>query len=61
MPQDPFYTVEHLDGGFTVYDGNGSSVILCSDETNAQHYCVLLNQAYNMGFKNGCRKVAKDN
>ena len=36
---------------FEVLDGNGRVILTCSDQASAEHYAVLLSQAWESGFK----------
>ena len=59
MTDKDFYTVTDVNGGFVVNNAYGDGVIRCSDENTAKHYCVLLNQAYELGFKHGYKQAKK--
>jgi hypothetical protein len=51
------YRVEPACDGFQVVAAAGEVILTCGDEANANHYAALLSQAYNRGFKAGCRKA----
>jgi hypothetical protein len=51
------YLVEPAPGGFQVVDAAGTIILACGDEANAGQYAALLSQAYDRGFKAGCRKA----
>ena len=49
------YRAETTDGGAKVVDGQGRTVMTCSDAASAGHYAVLLNDGYKRGYKDGYR------
>ena len=51
------YRVEPACDGFQVLDAAGKIILACGDEANAGQYAALLSQAYDRGFKAGCRKA----
>lgn len=51
------YTVGENDGFHAVLDAAGEVVCTCGDAMNAHQYAVLLNQAYERGYKTGYRKA----
>ena len=57
----PAYRVQPDAGRFCVIDGQGRIVMVCGDAGNADQYAVLMNQAYQRGFKAGVRKAATMN
>jgi hypothetical protein len=44
-----------------VIDEQGHVVMVCGDAGNADQYAVLMNQAYQRGFRAGIRKAGKRN
>jgi hypothetical protein len=52
----PAYLVQAEGERFCVVDREGRVVIVCGDAGNAEQYAVLMNQAYQRGFKDGVRK-----
>jgi len=50
------YRVQPEGERFNVVDSEGRSVIVCGDSANADQYAVLMNQAFQRGFKAGVRK-----
>ena len=51
------YRIEPAPGVFQVVDAAGKIILACGDEANAGQYAALLSQAYDRGFKAGCRKA----
>ena len=51
------YRIEPAPDGFQVVTAAGEIILTCGDEANASQYVALLSQAYNRGFKAGCRKA----
>ena len=51
------YQVQPDQGRYCVVNDEGSTVIMCADVANADQYAVLLNQAYQRGYKAGVRKA----
>ena len=49
------YSVITNAGKFELRDLSGRCVMACSDQHSADHYRVLLNQAYNNGYRQGRR------
>ncbi|MDH5327056.1 MAG: hypothetical protein OEZ68_12885 [Gammaproteobacteria bacterium] len=55
---EKFYRVEvGGNGRATVVDAKQQAIIQCMDRNNAEHYCVLLNKAYETGYKQGVKSV----
>jgi hypothetical protein len=51
------YTVEAEGGRFRVLDWEGRVILVCDDAPNAEHYAVLMNQAFRRGFDAGYGKA----
>jgi hypothetical protein len=47
------YRVEGRDARFLLVDESGETIMACGDERNAEHYAVLMKQAYRKGYKTG--------
>jgi flagellar biosynthesis/type III secretory pathway protein FliH len=56
---EPIYCVQSEAGKFQVLDASEKVVMVCHDEGSARHYAVLLNEAYQKGFKAGYREGKK--
>jgi hypothetical protein len=61
MDPQHYYQVVSQQGLYQVVDATNRTIIECRDEANAQHYAVLLNKAYDLGYKTGfsARKKAE--
>ena len=57
---EPGYEVFAGSDGYEVRRPAGDVVLQCADEANAQHYAVLMNQAFAAGFKAGFRAARRD-
>ncbi len=59
MPSDEAtpYRINPRNGGWEVLDDSGRVVMKCRDERSATDYAVLLNEAYQRGFKAGWREA----
>jgi hypothetical protein len=55
--ETPPYEVACENGICRVVDTAGQVVCVCGDQTNAESYLVLLNQAYKRGYKAGYREA----
>ena len=55
-PEESPYKVEPEGERFRVFDFEGRTVMVCGDAANADQYAVLMNQAFQRGFKAGVRK-----
>jgi hypothetical protein len=53
----PAYRVQPDGESFCVMDQQGRVVMVCGDAGNADQYAVLMNQAYQRGFKAGVHKA----
>ena len=53
METEQHYQVVKQQNSYCVVDANNCAVIECRDGTNANHYAVLLNKAYYLGYKAG--------
>ena len=53
MDPERFYQVVKQQNSYQVIDPSNNIVIECSDEFNAQHYAVLLNKTFYLGYKAG--------
>ena len=54
-PDEPPFVVESKEEEFYVVDNEGKVMVTCSTATNAEHYAVLLSEAYRRGYKAGVR------
>jgi hypothetical protein len=59
MDPERYYQVILRQNAYRVVDANNSTIIECRDEINAQHYAVLLNKAYYLGYKAGLSEGKK--
>ena len=55
-PDELAYKVQRDGERFCVVDLKERIVIACNDAANAEQYAVLMNQAFQRGFKAGVRK-----
>ena len=46
------------DGRFAVVNESDRTIIVCRDAASAEHYAVLLNEAYRAGIRQGTRERA---
>jgi hypothetical protein len=53
------YRVQPGEHRFEVVDSAGRNILVCRDESSATHYTVLLNEAYQRGYKAGYREARK--
>lgn len=53
------YRVSDCDGHFEVLNESGNVVLSCADEPTAGNYAVLLNEAFQRGYKTGYRDGKK--
>ena len=58
IESDP-YRVNPRNAGFEVVDAEGQVMLVCQDQHSAENYAVLLNQAYQRGYKAGYRQARK--
>jgi hypothetical protein len=49
------YRVNERDGEFAVVNDSGNVILVCRDEPSAANYVVLLNEAFQRGYKMGYR------
>ena len=49
------YRAERVQDGFQIVDPEGKIALVCRDQSNANHYAVLLSQAYRRGYQAGFR------
>ena len=49
------YLVKETEGVFEVWSSTGRCIMSCSDSASAQHYALLLNDAYRLGYKQAFR------
>lgn len=54
-PNEQPYQVSEESGKFDVLDPSGRSIMTCRDAPSAEHYAVLLSQAYKHGYQDGYR------
>ena len=55
----PAYVVEQKDDQHGVVDRSGRTILQCVGVQNAMHYATLMNQAFEVGYKNGYRDAKK--
>ena len=55
QPDDNPYTVHSENQLFAVRGESGKIVVTSGDQSNADGYAVLLNEAYRKGYKDGYR------
>ncbi len=55
LDSETVYSVELVGDQYEVHRNTGRVILSCRDEGSAQHYAVLLNQAFDAGFKAGFR------
>ena len=55
----PAYQTQAADGRFEVRSASGKCMVVCRDEDSAGHYAVLLNEAYQAGFRQGFRQASR--
>ena len=55
----PAYSVEEKDDKHRVVDRSGRTILQCAGIQNAMHYATLMNQAFEVGYKAGCRDANK--
>ena len=60
MREDEHYRVSPSSGGFDVLGPDGRVILRCADEASARHYAVMLDEAYQLGYKAGFRDGLKD-
>jgi hypothetical protein len=53
---EPAYRVEPQAEGYSVVSPPGRSIMDCRDEHSANHYAVLLTDAYRLGYRTGFRE-----
>jgi len=51
------YHVNERDGRFEVANDSGDVILVCRDEPSAANYVMLLNEAFQRGYKTGYRDV----
>lgn len=49
------YRVNERDGTFEIVNDSGNVILVCHDEPSAANYVVLLNEAFQRGYKRGYR------
>jgi len=49
------YHVEQCDNVFTVVSPSGMTIMKCRDRHSADHYALLLTEAYRLGYRAGFR------
>lgn len=54
------YHVEQDGETYLVVDGEGREVLSCRDACSAEHYLVLMNQAYRSGYRAGFRDARRE-
>lgn len=52
---EPVYRVEPQAEGYSVVSPSGRTIMGCRDEHSANHYAVLLTDAYRRGYRAGFR------
>ena len=53
--EESSYQVEERDDVFKVLSPSGTTIMDCRDRHSADHYAVLLTEAYRIGFRAGFR------
>ena len=53
--EESSYSVEQRDNVFKVVSPSGMTIMDCHDRPSAEHYAVLLTDAYRIGFRAGFR------
>jgi len=53
--EESSYCVEQRDNVFTVMSPSGMTIMDCRDQHSADHYALLLTEAYRSGFRVGFR------
>lgn len=53
----PAYHTVAADDRFEVRATSGKCMVVCRDRTNAEHYAVILNEAWQAGFRQGRRSA----
>ncbi|HEV2331432.1 MAG TPA: hypothetical protein VGY56_21830 [Verrucomicrobiae bacterium] len=56
---EPPYRTQSTDRNVQVVDETGRVVLNCGDSASAEQYAVLLNQAFQRGFKAGSRSQTR--
>lgn len=49
------YSIIEADGKFELRSSSGRCVMVCGDRHSAEHYLVLLNEAFASGYRQACR------
>ncbi len=58
----PHYAVRQDDGKYRVVDWTDRTILTCGNSASAEQYAVLLNQAFDRGYKEGYRAASpRDN
>lgn len=60
MNNDKAYLVIEAQERFEVRSELGTCIIICSNKPNAEHYSLLLNQAFDAGYKQARRDLNND-
>jgi hypothetical protein len=53
--EESSYQVEQREDVFKVLSPSGMTIMDCRDRHSAEHYAVLLTEAYRIGFRSGFR------
>ena len=56
VDEDLSYNVEQRDNVFAVVSPSGATIMDCRDQHSADHYAVLLTEAYRIGYRAGFRE-----
>lgn len=54
------YHAQFADDQYLVQSTSGRVIMSCRDQSSAEHYAVLLCEAYKTGFKNGYQKAKSE-
>ena len=52
---DSHYRIETKESEFWLIDESGNKILVCRDRGSAEHYLVLVNEAFKRGYKLGFR------
>lgn len=55
MPEHKAYSVNTSENGFDVISVSGQKILTCTGRSSAEHYALLLNTAFEAGYKKALR------
>ena len=58
--RDKAYTLLEHDQRFEVRNASSRVIMVCGDKGSAEHYALLLNEAFELGYKMGFRDGRDD-